>query len=117
MSGDTGPEELKEKLHTLHLMLEEAVDEQLQGNAQPAHQKELPEETRGALSKRTGGNGNGRKATEAQARAIFAIAAEHGLSEQQLRDMLQEKYSTDAPENLSLTDASAVIGLLKNGRE
>jgi hypothetical protein len=117
MPGDASPEELKEKLRTLYRTLEEAVDEQLQGSAQPAHQKELPEETRRALSKRTGGNGNGRKATEAQVGAILAIAAEHGLSEQRLRDMLQEKYGTDAPENLSLKDASALIGLLKNGKE
>ena len=117
MSGDAGPEELKEKLRALYRTLEEAVDEQLQGNAQPANQKELPEETRRALSKRTGGNSNGRMATEAQVGAIHAIAAEHGLSQQQLQDMLREKYSTDTPENLSLKDASALIGLLKDGKE
>jgi hypothetical protein len=93
------------------------VNEQLQGNVQPAHQKELPEETRRALSKRTGSNSNGRKASEAQVRAIHAIAAEHGLSDQQLRDMLREKYGTDTPESLSLKNASAVIGLLKDGKE
>jgi hypothetical protein len=117
MSGDASPEELTEKLRTLYLMLEEAVDEQLEGNAQPAHQKELPEETRKSLSKRAGSNSNGRKASEAQVGAIHAIAAGHGLSQQELGDMLQEKYSTDAPENLSLKDASALIGLVKNGKE
>jgi hypothetical protein len=117
MSSDASPEELKEKLLALYRTLEEAVDEQLEGNAQPSHQKELPEETRRALSKRTSSNGNGRKASEAQVGAIHAIAAEHGLSEQQLCDMLREKYSTDAPENLTLKDASALIGLLKNGKE
>ena len=105
------------KLRVLYRSLEEAVDEQLEAHKEPSQQKELPEETRKALSKRTGSNGNGRKAIEAQVRAIFAIASERGLPEQQLREMLKEKYGSDTPEGLSLKDASALIGLLKNGKD
>lgn len=63
VSSGANAEELKEKLRALYLLLDQAVDEQLQGNREPTQQKKLPKETRQALSKRTEGNGNGRKAT------------------------------------------------------
>ena len=119
VSGDAGLDELKAKLRTLYRTLEEAVDEQLQGDTGHVPQREIPEGVRRDLGRRmdANGNGNGRKATEAQVWAIFAIAAEHGLTDGQLQDMLREKYGTGDPEDLSLKDASGLISFLKNGKE
>ena len=117
VSDDASPRELRDRLRALYGMLEEAVDEQLQGNGEPVQRKALSEGPGNGLSKRAGGNGNGRMATDAQVRVILEIAAEHGLSEEQLEDVLREQYGADTPAGLSIKDASAVIDLLKNGRE
>ena len=70
----------------------------------------------------TGGNGNGqngqngrrrstgRKATASQSRAIRAIADRQGLD---VAQVMRERYDTDRPEDLSITEASSLIDELK----
>jgi hypothetical protein len=56
------------------------------------------------------GRRTGRKATQSQVRAIWAIADRQGV---ELADMLRSRYGTDRPEDLSIGDASALIDELK----
>ena len=62
----------------------------------------------------TNGNGkarsNGRKATASQVRAIHAIASRQGLD---LAQALHERYGIDRPEDLAISEASAMIDSLK----
>ena len=55
-------------------------------------------------------NGNGRKATASQIRAIHAIASRLGLD---LAVTLQERFGIAHPENLAISQASALIDSLK----
>lgn len=57
-----------------------------------------------------GPSSNGRAATNSQARAIRAIAGRQGLD---LRQLLGSRFRLQRPEDLSLTDASALIDELK----
>jgi hypothetical protein len=122
LASGVSPEELKEKLRALYGLLEEAVDEQLRGGPQPAPpeaQRPLPEKARRALAAQAGGNG--RKATRAQLKAIQAIAGERGMGEEDLAEWLEEEFSVERAEELSVKDASALIDRLKepsgNGKE
>ncbi len=111
-SGATG-EELRQRLGGLYVLLEAVVDEQL-GAATPAR-KEPGNPPRQAPNtpKRTG-NTNGREATEAQLRAISAIAADHGLSKAQIADLIQREFGVGSATELSVRQASSLIDTLKN---
>ena len=61
------------------------------------------------------GNGNGKKATDAQVRAIYAIANSKGLDKQRIQNMLSESYGVSYPNQLHIGDASSLIDQLKNG--
>ena len=115
VSSGACAEELKEKFRALYLLLDQAVDEQLNGALQPATHKQLSQETRKSLAGRI--NGNGRKATAAQVKAIHAIAGDRGIAEEDLAELLQEEFSVGRPEELAIRDASALIDRLKNGKE
>ncbi|MGE3780283.1 MAG: hypothetical protein AB7F89_24045 [Pirellulaceae bacterium] len=56
-------------------------------------------------------NGNGRKATQSQARAIWAIADRQGID---LPDLLRSRFNTDRTEDLSIGEASALIDELNS---
>jgi hypothetical protein len=111
----TPTEAVKAENRALYRVLEGAVDEQLNGTLRRSAQKQLPKETRKGLSERV--NGNGRKATAAQVKAIFAIAGERGIGGEELAGMLQEEFSVRRPEELPLRDASSLIDRLKEGKE
>jgi len=52
----------------------------------------------------------GRRATESQCKALFAITKSQGLK---LKDVLRERFHVDKPEELSLKEASQLIDALK----
>ena len=58
-------------------------------------------------------NGNGRRATASQVRALFAIASRERID---LPQLVQERFQVDHAEDLSLRDASTLIDDLKNGK-
>ena len=55
-------------------------------------------------------NGNGRRATASQVRALFAIASRERID---LPQLVQERFQVDRAEDLSLRDASTLIDDLK----
>lgn len=61
-------------------------------------------------SRTGGGKSNGRKATSAQVRAIFAIA---GQQQMDLAQELRNRFNVDRPDHLSIGDASQFIDDLK----
>ena len=58
-------------------------------------------------------NGNGRRATASQVRALFAIASRERID---LPQLIRERFQVDRTEDLSLRDASTLIDDLKNGK-
>jgi hypothetical protein len=57
------------------------------------------------------GQSNGRRATASQVRAIHAIASRQGLD---VAQTLQDRFGTDRPDDLSITQASELIDELKS---
>ena len=102
--------EVRERLKKLYAVLDLAVDEQLR------HRSPLPEVTM-FPGGRSGGNGDGRAATEAQVNAILSMARDRGITGDQLERGLRREYGIRSPEKLSIRQASRVIDRLKNGRE
>jgi len=105
LADGTSSEQIKDELRNLYGLLEEAIDEQLGRKVEVSG----PEEKPVAMTGR-----NGRRATEAQQRAIRAIAGDRGLSLRELQQMLQEQFGTENMPDLSLHDASVLIDILKN---
>ena len=117
--------DLKEKYHELYRILEDSIREQIEAagdtpqQTAPSQRPQKPERRSGGNGRGgngRGGNGNGgnggfKKATEAQARAVFAIARSNG---RQMDDVLQP-YGVSSPYQLSIGDASTLIDTLKNG--
>ena len=97
-------EEITCRLEQLYAALEFSVDDQLGNPSQVSDQ---------GPSHGPNGNGNGRKATDAQLKAIRAISEDRGVSGQQLRDLLDHEFNTQQAEDLSIRQASALIDILK----
>ena len=127
VSSGTEPEEIQKKLKVLYALLERSIDAQLAAGQSEAPQP-LPDQPsrRGINGRETRPNGhrtgngtrNARTATEAQVRAIQAIAGDRGYSEQGLADLLSSRFGARTVEALSIGDASHLIDLLKNnGKE
>jgi len=92
---------LKERIRQLFTLAKASVDEELAGN--------VPAGSSGASA-----NGqrrsSGRRATASQARALNAIADRQKLN---LAALLSGRFGVDQPEDLSITEASALIDELK----
>ena len=127
VSSGTEPEEIGKKLKLLYALLEGSIDEQLAAGQSEAPQEPpnppFPRGTNGHETRPNGhrtGNGTkkARTATEAQMRAIQAIASDRGYSEPGLADLLSSRFGAHTVEALSIGDASRLIDLLKNnGKE
>lgn len=99
------PDELREKVRYLFQLAKDAVDEELGGGGTQQD----------ANGHGTSGNGshrpsNGRSATDAQLRAIHAIANRNRID---LPARLTADFGISQPEDLSITDASTLIDSLK----
>ena len=102
-------EEIRCRLEQLYAALAFPVDDQLGNPSQVSDQ--------GPSHPKPNSDGNGRKATEAQLKAISAIAEDRGVSGQQLRDLLDQEFHVDQTHELSIRQASSLIDLLKqNGK-
>jgi len=137
IGSNTSRGELKEKYQELYRILEDSIQEQISdvsiGANQNAPQRQPQRATgsgnggnghggnghSGGGSRRNGSGGNGKKndikATDAQVRAIFAIAGSKGYDKRGIQDMLSESYGVSSPKQLHIGDASSLIDSLKNG--
>ncbi len=131
VSSSLSEEELREKYRTLYKLLASSIEEQIQDAAAAPQQapRQTPSPQRETVTARqttskhggngsdsggSGSNGHDRTATEAQVRAIYAIAHEHGYSDQDIRRKLSDSYGVRSPKQLAIGDASSVIDTLKN---
>jgi hypothetical protein len=116
--------EILSRLKQLYATLEVAVDEQLSAprnapalNGEPEH---TPNSPRAPKPRRNGnGNGKGRPATDAQVRAIEAIARDRGVADSELTGILIDRFGAGEVTALTIREASTMIDELKggNGRE
>lgn len=101
---------LKERIHLLFALAKASVEDELSGHNAVA-----------ANGHATNGNShaNGRqrdatrKATASQVRALHAIAQRNHLD---VTNIIQSRYGIDTPEDLTITEASALIDDLKGTR-
>ena len=56
-----------------------------------------------------------RTATQAQQKAVYAIAKAKGIGRDALIERLRREFGVDRPDDLTVSDASAVIDTLKRG--
>ena len=117
VASGTSQDEVKEKLRALYRTLEESIDEQM-GQEQMSQEKH--ENSKGPTPVPKSSNGpngdnmqNGRKATKAQVRAIYAIGKERGYGEERMKELLSE-YGVEESSALSISQASKLIDALKN---
>ena len=106
MPSGAKAENVRCRLKQLYTVLEIAVDEQL------SNPRQIPDQ--GHLKPN---NGNGRKATEAQLKAIRAIAEDHNPNDGQLDDISRDHINAESLSSLSVRQASTLIDILKgNGK-
>ncbi len=117
LASDVPQDELKERLRSLYSMLEDSIDEQM-GQGKEKEKEEHEDKGPTAVPKSNGRNGasanNGRKATQAQGRAIWAIGKERGYGDERMKELLSG-YGVEESSSLSIGQASKLIDSLKNG--
>ena len=122
LSSGSTKDEMNKRLRALYALLEEAINEQIQGrqggNARGSANGS-PKPARNPNSRPEGnGQQNGRRATKAQIGAIHAITKEQGYSEADLKELVSGSFGVDGPSALSIGQASSLIDTLKNnGKE
>jgi len=116
VSDGASQEEIRARIRDVYSTLEQAIEAEIQAQSQetpePAHMpaNRLPQSKDG-----NGGNGNGRKrpATQAQVKAIYAIAKAQGMPRQDLLERVEADYMVTKPEQLTVAQASELIEALK----
>jgi len=110
--------DIREELRKLYALLEEAIDEQVGGIAgESGKHGSAVDGKEGPPSHPRQGIGR-RPATEAQVRAIQAIARERGHSDENLRELIASRFGSGEPSELSVAEASSLIDTLKgDGKE
>ena len=98
---------IKAKLDLIYAVLEETVEQKLAGTKTQAAQ--------GNGLARQAQKTNGR-ATDAQQRAIFAIARSLKMESPELEAILRDRYDAGDPSELTLSEASGLIDWLKSRR-
>ena len=121
LASNVKEDELRQRFQALYGLLERSIDEQIQQSSrgvgaglQAKDDGKAPGRT--SQHQRNGRNGNGRAATQAQIKAIYAIARDRGHSEQDLSDLLSGQFRVTMPEELSIGQASTLIDSLKSGK-
>ena len=83
----SGKEELEQKIRSLYALLEEAINEQIKGAAQNTKPQRNPLSASRKDNSNSAAGNNGRRATKAQVRAIYAIGRENGYSNQEIQSL------------------------------
>lgn len=133
VSDSADGEEIAGKLKGMYALLDRSITQQIGTTAPvpavPAPRRSFLSEGDGNGSNGGGkngnghggnGNGNGRRnghASPAQVKACWAIAKDRGLSRDELAQLLQAEYNVEKPDDLSVKDASDLIGKLQRLQE
>ena len=142
LTGEVTAESLRQSARKLYVILHDAIDQEIRDSlerrpeylrelqSRPGQERERSQPERESYGRQPrwnnargnyGGNSRGRfggdrkngQATQAQVKAIFAIAKTAGLSRDDLLDSLQEQFGLPKPEQLTVSQASQFIGDLK----
>ncbi len=108
LPSGTKSAEVRARLKQLYALLELAVDEQLNSPRQ------IPRQGRDAQPGTNNGSATGRRASDAQIKAIRAIAHDRGLSDSRLHSLMQTEFDACHIEELSIRQASSLITILKH---
>jgi len=111
------PSKAQEEIATLFRQAKDAVAEQIrQANATPqtaapqqTQQQQQPQQTQQRPASKSE-----RLASQAQVKAIYAIAKQQRLERQALTNILRDEFRQDRPESLTLAEASHLIERLKS---
>lgn len=118
VSDVSNVQEIADRLQNIYGLLEQSIDQQIaQANAAPAPRHPAPSEPVPGTSP-AGGNGNGSRrgnghASPAQIKALFAISKDKGMSRNDLVALLEAEYSVERPDDLTVRNASDLIGRLQ----
>jgi len=109
------PAKLQERIRQLFAIVRASLTEELRSNGSGADQHGS---CNNGLAKDAGPGGNAEirqrgGATRSQVRAIHAIASKQGIHIDQL---LQNRYQTDRPDDLTIKQASELIDSLKSSK-
>jgi hypothetical protein len=125
VSDSADGEEIARKLKSIYTLLDRSITEQI-GAASKAPSFAAFESKSPSLDpanetpKSKGGNGNGSprrgngQASPAQIKAVFAISKNKGMDRKGLVELLKAEYGVERPDDLSVKDASDLIGKLQN---
>ncbi|MCD7896474.1 MAG: hypothetical protein LUG50_07325 [Planctomycetaceae bacterium] len=141
LSGEQTQDTIRQNIHKMYLLLHQAIDREIQlaVDNPPMFMNTLQSASRCSSqpdasrwrgrsygdnrqtrwSKPGGGSrcGTGRqttgRATQAQVKAIFAIAKENGMERRDVVEMLEERFNVVQPDDLSVKQASKLIEALK----
>jgi len=116
--------EVQARIREVYTLLEQSINEQIaahQTAAGNAPRQEQSREQSGPARRADYRRGEDRResreapypASQAQRKAIAAIAQERGLPEDGLADIIRQEFGKGRPEELTLREASRLIGLLK----
>ena len=103
------PVKLQERIRQLYGLIRVSLAEELNGHAAAPPRPETS-----AVARPTRNGAAPRPATEAQVKAIVAIALKRRLD---LGSLLQERFQIEKPESLTLKQASELIGSLKSAED
>lgn len=127
LSDVADTKQMKERIQEVYALLEESINEQIAGHREaagpegscrpaasrePSRSERRPEYRRGNDAR--GGRDAPYPASQAQRKAIGAIANERGMSPMELADLIRQEFRKETPESLTLREASRLIGLLKD---
>jgi hypothetical protein len=106
--------EVREELRKLYALLEEAIDQQVAGIAGENGRRGSAVDGKESPPSHPRQGAGRRPATEAQVRAIQAIARERGHSDENLRELIASRFGPPGePSELSVAEASSLIDTLK----
>ena len=91
-----------------------AVERKQGRPSQMPEQRPRPPQQRKDRPGNGGGNGSSRSSTEAQQKAIHAIARSQGYSRQRLGGLISESFGVASVSDLSIGEASSLIDTLRN---
>lgn len=118
VSDGATPEEIQQKIHSVYSTLERTIDSEIaarNGEAPTTAALGSASEQRPAnrLPTTKSGNGNGRRATQAQIKAILAIGQSIGMDRTKVIDYVAGEFGVKKLDDLAIKDASTLIERMK----